>query len=62
MNAIFERCRAKGDYYNLGDSKIYAKKLMHPTGIVFVYYNDSADKVLRETMQVELNGSFEIEY
>lgn len=62
MKAVYERCMEQGDLHKLGHSMIYAKKLLHPQGIVLVYCNDSADKRLHEVIEVELTGSFEIEH
>ena len=62
MKAVYQRCEEQGDFHNLGHSNIFARKLMHPQGIVLVYCNESSDKSLHEVLEVELTGSFEIEH
>jgi hypothetical protein len=39
MKAVYERCIQYGDHHKLGHSQVFARKLMHPQGVVYVYCN-----------------------
>ena len=54
-SALIQKCLDEGEKGERGDG-IYAVKLQHSGGLIFVYKNETADKKLSEELGLDLTG------
>jgi hypothetical protein len=53
--ALVEKCLDEGERADRAPD-IYTMKLQHSGGLIFVYKNDTSDKVLHEELGLNLTG------